>query len=438
MKYSPPCQGRLRIIYIHHGQVPGGAPTSLRVLAEEVGNQDGRIDRTIACAYPQMMPYFGEVNGVEVEKYPEAPILIGKKLIGWNPIFTLRSLDQVIRQIVTAPKIVAEEAAWLKSRQPDIVHLNSATLWSSALAARRVGIPVVWHVRETLYGGRFSFRKWVYGRFIRGKADKVIAISPTDAESLGPDVNNKVQVIYNAVNLADYAPGKHDKDETRAQLGLPSDAFIALSLGGFSYRKGAWQLVRALKKTSENIHLVIAGGQIPPPPKPPSFLARVRWTLEDWSVVLGVAPTQTWNYSARVASEIPDNEARLHCPGHVGDVTKWISACGVLVFGGVISHFARPVYEAWAMGKPVIAFDTPAMRREIDDEKDGLLVSRESPGELAMALRRLAANPELCAAMGEKGRLKALSRFDRTKNTKKVIELYRTLTAAGSAEADQS
>ncbi len=90
------------------------------------------------------------------------------------------------------------------------------------------------------------------------------------------------------------------------------------------------------------------------------------------------------------------------------------------------------------MGKPVIAFDTPAMRREIDDEKDGLLVSRESPGELAMALRRLAANPELCAAMGEKGRLKALSRFDRTKNTKKVIELYRTLTAAGSAEADQS
>ena len=115
---------------------------------------------------------------------PPAAVITGKKLIGWNPVFARASAGPSLRQLLAARRTIRAEAAWLEARSPDIVHLNSATLWTTALGAKRADLPLVWHVRETLYGGRFSLRKRLYGRFIRRTADAVIAISPTDAASL--------------------------------------------------------------------------------------------------------------------------------------------------------------------------------------------------------------------------------------------------------------
>lgn len=429
---TAPARGRLpeRVVYVHHGQTPGGAPTSLRTLLEGLGEAAPTVGRLVACVFPPMMPFFAEVDGASVEQSPPAAVLLGKKLIGWNPLFARSSARESLRQLLTARQMIRDEAAWLEARSPDIVHLNSATLWTTALAAKRAGLPLVWHVRETLYGGRFSLRKRLYGRFIRRTADAVIAISPTDAAGLGPDPDGVVNVVYNAIDLARFAPERHDREEARTRLGLPRDGFLALSLGGISHRKGAWQLVKALNLLPQHVHVAIAGPGKPAAGSRNRRLRRLAWRIEDALVAFGLKPTQTQHYAARVGAEIRSGEARLHCPGYVDDVASWIAAADVLVFGGTIPHFARPVYEAWAMAKPVIAFDNPAMRREIEDGVDGFLVPRERPDMLAEAITRLAENPPLCRRLGEQGQKKALARFDRTQNTRAVLDVYADVLAA--------
>jgi glycosyltransferase involved in cell wall biosynthesis len=82
------------------------------------------------------------------------------------------------------------------------------------------------------------------------------------------------------------------------------------------------------------------------------------------------------------------------------------------------------------MDKPVIAFDTPVMRAEIDPGVDGLLVPRQDPQALATAIMQLSENPDLARGFGRRGRTKAVERFDRTKNSRKVLDIYRSLTAS--------
>jgi glycosyltransferase involved in cell wall biosynthesis len=417
------------VLYIHHGQVPGGAPTSLRNLLEEIRRQSPELRLVVACAFEPMMPYFAEIAGVSVVKYVEAPVLSGKKLIGWSSFFDPRSLRVVLRQLYMARGTVGREVEWLERWRPDIVHLNSATLWTSAIATRRLGIPLVWHVRERLFGGPWSLRKIFYGAFLRKTADAVVAISPEDGASLGRDRENKVSIVYNPVDLRRFTPESYEPAAVRADFGLPHDAFIILSLGGFSPRKGSWQLVRALKRLPRRCHLVIAGDKLPEG-RPPGALRRAGWSLENLAVRFGLSGTQSWRYSERVQSEAAEVSDRLYQIGHLGDVAPLVAACDVLVFGGTIPHFARPIYEAWAMKKPVIAFDTPVMRAEIAAGRDGLLVPRDSISRLVRALQSIADNPTLAEALGRNGWNKAMSRLDTGRSVQRIISIYRRLMGA--------
>jgi glycosyltransferase involved in cell wall biosynthesis len=114
----------------------------------------------------------------------------------------------------------------------------------------------------------------------------------------------------------------------------------------------------------------------------------------------------------------------------VEDVAPLIAASDVLVFGGTIPHFARPVYEAWLMKRPVIAFDTPVMRAEIDDSEDGLLVPRDSAERLVASVRAIDEDRPRAQRLGEKGHGKALMRIDNERNVQTVISIYRRLLGA--------
>jgi glycosyltransferase involved in cell wall biosynthesis len=421
--------GPMRVVYVHHGKVPGGAPTSLRNLIRQVRQQCPAIEIVVACAFEPMIPFFAEIEGVAVEKYIEAPVLSGKKLIGWSSFFDTRTLREFAGQLAGARDTIRREKKWLESRRPDIVHLNSATLWTSAIAARRANIPLVWHVREVLRGGRWNIRRLLYGRFVRRTAGAVIAISPTDAASLGEDRAGKVTVTYNPITMNQVGPATPSAAAVRADLGIAEDAFVILSLGGFSPRKGALQLVRALRRLPSRYHLLIAGGRLPEQTRA-GARKKILWALEDVGVRLGLVATQTLFYAARVREEAAQVADRLLQVGQVEDVAPLIAASDVLVFGGTIPHFARPVYEAWLMKRPVIAFDTPVMRAEIDDSEDGLLVPRDSAERLVASVRAIDEDRPRAQRLGEKGHGKALMRIDNERNVQTVISIYRRLLGA--------
>jgi glycosyltransferase involved in cell wall biosynthesis len=115
--------------------------------------------------------------------------------------------------------------------------------------------------------------------------------------------------------------------------------------------------------------------------------------------------------------DLPDAEARARDLPNVAIDPRWVGRAELLeavaashvclgVFGtGDKAARVIPckVYDALAMGRPVVTADTPAARELLTDGEDALLVPPGDPDALATALARLAADPALRARLGAAG-----------------------------------
>ena len=81
------------------------------------------------------------------------------------------------------------------------------------------------------------------------------------------------------------------------------------------------------------------------------------------------------------------------------------------------------VIEAMLTGLPVVAADVRGPAEQVIPEVTGLLVPAGDASALAMALRRLVADPALRARMGAAGRARAVERYDETKVLERTLDL---------------
>ena len=413
----------MKILFVHHGSVPGGAPTSLRNMIAGLRKEDD-LRIKVFCIYKSMIPFFREIKGVYVKKYHKAATISGKVFIGLAKIVNIRTMIATFFELLVVPITIHKEKVILKKERPCIVHLNSSILWSTAIAAKACNIPLVWHVRETFTGGRYNFRRILYAWFLKKMADQVICISPSEEKSINGLNADNVSVIYNSIDFLKFQKEKYDTGKERERLNIPEDAFVILSLGGLSFRKGAFQLIEAMQYLDGRFYLVIAGADRPKERR----IGRVKkmaFALENIIVRSGIKKYYSWLYNDRVnyALEVSGG-SRVRFAGILDDIVPALNICDLLAFAGTTPHFGRPVFEAWAMKKPVVVFDTEVMRSEIENEVDGVIVRAHTGKALADAVFDLSQNPEKRKKMGEKGYKKALERFSLEKNTKKIIGIY--------------
>jgi glycosyltransferase involved in cell wall biosynthesis len=109
------------------------------------------------------------------------------------------------------------------------------------------------------------------------------------------------------------------------------------------------------------------------------------------------------------------------------DIPKMIAACTIVCFPSTVPHFARPIIEASAMGKPVVASDLGGPKELVLEGETGLLVPARDPARLAGAMERLLAHPVAAQAMGTNGTAFARKHFDAVRNTNDVIRIYKNL-----------
>jgi glycosyltransferase involved in cell wall biosynthesis len=110
-------------------------------------------------------------------------------------------------------------------------------------------------------------------------------------------------------------------------------------------------------------------------------------------------------------------------------IPELLAASTMLVFPSTVAHFARPVIEASAMGRPVIASDLGGPRELVRDGETGLLVPPKDPAALASAMQRLLDNATFARSAGEAGIAFAREHFDAEKNTRRIVQLYEGLLA---------
>ena len=104
------------------------------------------------------------------------------------------------------------------------------------------------------------------------------------------------------------------------------------------------------------------------------------------------------------------------------DPAPYVAGADVVLVPSRVESFGLVAVEALLLGRPVVAARTGGLREVIRDGETGLLVDADSPRELADAVIRLLADPELATALGTAGRADAQARFSMTTFTAALAE----------------
>lgn len=129
-------------------------------------------------------------------------------------------------------------------------------------------------------------------------------------------------------------------------------------------------------------------------------------------------------------------EARLHAPGFLQgqELADGYHAMDAFAFASRSETQGLVVGEAMAAGLPVVALDGPGVRDILEDGRSGRLVRRDSPSELAAALRwLLALEPARRAALAAEA-LATARRFSVEACVERALEVYGAVRRRGRKE----
>ena len=224
-------------------------------------------------------------------------------------------------------------------------------------------------------------------RYLRGRFDRVIAISQHVAGTLGragiPE--SRVRQIYDGIDIAAFRAGVAPRDAVRSGLGLPSGAFLLLMAGNLKRWKGQHVLLDAVARlpatARERCHVALAGA----------------------------VPLDGQAYEAELHERVERAGVRdrVHFLGARDDVPALMGAADAVVHASIRPEpFGLVVVEAMALGKPIVAsrLGGPA---EIVTPGAGLLFDPAEPAELARILQQLMEDASLRRALGDQGRERA-------------------------------
>ncbi len=378
------------ILYVHHGKGIGGAPLSLLYTIQGVRNE---YNTEVLFIHGGEIVQRYKKQGIKTYVDESMVDLSHTEVSSYsllNPVFWLR----LFLQPITFFKFYN----FVKKINPNIVHLNTSSLITFALAAKTAGKKVVLHVREPLASGSIGLRKAILRELIYRFADAVIPISQHDASKLKP--SRKITVVHNFVDF-----GYFDKNKKCSEYAkLKAKRKMILHLGGISPLKGTHTLIESLKYVEE---------------KTSDFIC----------VIAGTDKDRTGFYKWRLRREIEANKLgdKVKFLSPVLDVPELIACADVVVFPSTKPHFARPIIEASAMAKPVIASDLGGPRELVINGKTGFLVPPNDPKKLGEAIAKVLTKSKLAAQMGANGYAFALKKFEQGKNVACIKQVYHTL-----------
>lgn len=96
----------------------------------------------------------------------------------------------------------------------------------------------------------------------------------------------------------------------------------------------------------------------------------------------------------------------------------------------------KSLIEAAGCGLPLITTDVPGCREVVRHEEDGLIIPARDATALALAVARLADDPDLCRTLGTAARQRARMEFDERMVIDKTLAVYEELRRQPYAQSD--
>lgn len=391
----------IRVLYLHHYPVFGGASRSLLEMIESFP-KDGVLPRLVVPRgqFASMLRERGfdvlETSGVSLFDNTRATYYRG-----WRWIILLREIF----------KFPATVAGLLKARKrwpdTDVVHVNEATMLASVVLARwLLKKPVIVHVRAVMSvrpGWRARLVQWVLWRV----ASRVIAIDETVRRSL--PAARPVSVIHNGLRMREDM-----KVPEPAEAGGSAPMVIAM-VGNLLRVKGCLDFVdaAAICKRRELPVIFRFIGQSARPTKGLVFrLTRL----------LGLSQ----EVEPELRAKIEENGLgeMVQFAGFNADLAAVYRSMDVICFPSHLDAPGRPIFEAALYAVPSIAAVSNPTPDTIVDGVTGIVIPAGNPSRLADAVQRLLEDRELRRQLGRNAHAFAVERFDAGINAAKVLDLY--------------
>ncbi len=382
-----------RILFVHSSDELYGSDAVLLELVR-------RLDRTRftpLVALPTDLPYSGGLStelaclGVHCQHLDMA-VLRRRYLSAYG---LPRFLWRLVRGSRQLGRLIQCEGV-------DLVHCNTAAVWSGALAAKLSGCPLIWHIHEIITHP--PLMRKVIAWLVTLLADSVVTISGAVRDHLladRPTAAAKIVVIPDAVDTHRFHP-QVDGTLLRQELGLGADDVLVGCVGRLHTWKGQDLLVEAARHVvaqMPNVHFAIVGDIVPGQPKPRQIVEQ---------------RIQRWNLGANV-----------HLLGFRREMPQVMAALDILALPSTLPEpFGVVLLEAMAMAVPVVAAAHGGALEIVVDDETGLLVPPGDAKTLADAIGQLAISPAARWRMGAAGRRRAEANYRFDQHVAAFQELY--------------
>ena len=290
----------------------------------------------------------------------------------------------------------------LREKNADILHMHGygATTFGR-LCAWRMGIPAILHEHAN-HGDTPWFQK-VADRLLAPHTDLALAVSESTGEftrraRLMPAERTKV--VYLGAPLDEFAR-QRSADEiaaARQALGIEAGTVAVGTVTRLMPAKGNKYLVDAaphVLASHPNVRFFIIGE------------GELRAELEGQARALNLGD-------------------RLVFTGFTRDVAAALSALDLLVFPSLAEGTPLTMFEALAMGKPIVATDADGLIDVLTDRKDALVVPKANAAALAGAINTLLDSPQLASTLAAAARQTG-ARYDIGAFVRKMERLYELL-----------
>jgi|GEM_PF-901033 len=376
-----------KLIYVHHDGGLGGAPISLSFLIPCIPKAlyDTRM---LLIARGPVEKLFSSLD-IAIDIDEKIHPFHGSTVSGMNIKLFVRNFLYLAQSFIFSLR-------YMKSHQPDIVHLNSSCLFIVALAVKIVNrkTKVICHVREPLlkYSICGTIMKFMNYLFV----DHFIGIDQYAISTMRTKEN--YTIIYNSVDFDKFAVSRVYQKNLRTQLGIKKEDTLFLYLARVDESNGVLELLDAISQFQHKYGNDSA-----------SF------------IISGFRLNDNKRYLKKVNSVIGKMK-KIYKLNFVEDVPTLLAQVDLVVVPFTKPHFARCIIEASAMALPSIGHHIPGVDELIKHGTTGYLYRANE--EFVDLCALMINNIELRKKLSENALAFAKEEFDHRKNAEKVLTVY--------------
>jgi len=396
-----------KVLLVQHGANRGGATLSLIQLAKAL-RESSEFTPHLLFSFDGPVADQAREAGFAVTVHPIAP-LPGSMAVP----FQGRAAVNLGLQLLPSLKKIA---ATIKRFSIELVYLNTSAPLGAAIAAHRQGTRIIWHIREVMDSNSCFGR--LKTRAICKLSDTIVANSNFTACSFSD--HKQVIRVYNGVNVSIFKKAQASRIAIRQELGIAQDAPLVGLVSIIARFKGHFVLLDAIPRVLArfpNTQFVIVGRSS----VPRGYEQTWRGRLRHW---LG----QEYNPEKKMQRIVNERglERVVQFTGWRDDVPSVMAALDVVLFPSLVAEgFGRPLIEAGAAAKPVIASDLGPAREIVDDGVTGLLTPSGDPDRLAQAILDLLSDREKAVLMGKAGFKRVRQHFSEARYLNGMLSVFK-------------